>query len=136
MAKLAVCAAVLLVLLVALSESSKSDFANDSLLHDDTQLCTFFHSEVGHYVCPMRFCCTQYQETQVPVKMLKSYRIQDNTGYCNIKAVVFRTKRNKNVCVWEITDVPLFIFKRKKKTKNNIGHLNQMAQGSKVPKKS
>ncbi|XP_008280481.1 C-C motif chemokine 16-like [Stegastes partitus] len=69
MAKLAVCAAVLLVLLVALSESS-----------------------------PMRFCCTQYQETQVPVKMLKSYRIQDNTGYCNIKAVVFRTKRNKNVC--------------------------------------
>uniref|UniRef100_A0A3B5BC07 Chemokine interleukin-8-like domain-containing protein n=1 Tax=Stegastes partitus TaxID=144197 RepID=A0A3B5BC07_9TELE len=46
----------------------------------------------------LKFCCTQYQETQVPVKMLKSYRIQDNTGYCNIKAVVFRTKRNKNVC--------------------------------------
>uniref|UniRef100_A0A3B5BD85 Chemokine interleukin-8-like domain-containing protein n=1 Tax=Stegastes partitus TaxID=144197 RepID=A0A3B5BD85_9TELE len=47
---------------------------------------------------PMRFCCIQYQETKVLVKVLKSYRIQDNTGYCNIKAVVFRMKRNKDFC--------------------------------------
>uniref|UniRef100_A0A3B5BNK1 Chemokine interleukin-8-like domain-containing protein n=1 Tax=Stegastes partitus TaxID=144197 RepID=A0A3B5BNK1_9TELE len=45
---------------------------------------------------PMRFCCIQYQETKVLVKVLKSYRIQDNTGYCNIKAVVM--KRNKDFC--------------------------------------
>ncbi|XP_023124655.1 eotaxin [Amphiprion ocellaris] len=69
MAKLAVCAAVLLLLLVAPSETS-----------------------------PPRFCCTRYQETQVPVKMLKSYRIQDDMGHCNIKAVVFKTKRNKDLC--------------------------------------
>uniref|UniRef100_A0A3P8SRH8 Chemokine interleukin-8-like domain-containing protein n=1 Tax=Amphiprion percula TaxID=161767 RepID=A0A3P8SRH8_AMPPE len=47
---------------------------------------------------PPRFCCTRYQETQVPVKMLKSYRIQDDMGHCNIKAVVFKTKRNKDLC--------------------------------------
>ncbi|XP_042353044.1 C-C motif chemokine 20 [Plectropomus leopardus] len=67
MAKLAVCVSVMLVLLVALTESS-----------------------------PM--CCTQYQEHPVPVKLLKYYRIQEITDYCNIKAIIFRTVKNKLLC--------------------------------------
>uniref|UniRef100_A0AAQ5ZS73 Chemokine interleukin-8-like domain-containing protein n=1 Tax=Amphiprion ocellaris TaxID=80972 RepID=A0AAQ5ZS73_AMPOC len=55
-------------------------------------------SQVNSINSPPRFCCTRYQETQVPVKMLKSYRIQDDMGHCNIKAVVFKTKRNKDLC--------------------------------------
>uniref|UniRef100_A0AAQ5YHZ7 Chemokine interleukin-8-like domain-containing protein n=1 Tax=Amphiprion ocellaris TaxID=80972 RepID=A0AAQ5YHZ7_AMPOC len=62
--------------------------------------CLWFYSEsvLLFFKGPPRFCCTRYQETQVPVKMLKSYRIQDDMGHCNIKAVVFKTKRNKDLC--------------------------------------
>nr|XP_046264127.1 C-C motif chemokine 20 [Scatophagus argus] len=44
------------------------------------------------------FCCTQYQETPLPVQALKYYKIQRDTDYCNIKAVIFRTKRKRLVC--------------------------------------
>ncbi|XP_078120074.1 C-C motif chemokine 20 [Sander vitreus] len=67
MAKLTVWVSIMLVLLVALSESSP-------------------------------FCCTQYQENPIPVKFLKYYRIQEVTDYCNIKAIIFKTWRNKLVC--------------------------------------
>lgn len=33
-------------------------------------------------------CCTHYHEESVPVRMLKYYKIQDDTGYCKIKAVM------------------------------------------------
>ncbi|XP_067460749.1 C-C motif chemokine 20 [Thunnus thynnus] len=69
MAKLAVCVSVLLVLLVALNESSS-----------------------------MRSCCTKYQEKPIPVGRLIGYTIQEITDYCNIKAVMFKTVRNKLVC--------------------------------------
>nr|XP_020471669.1 C-C motif chemokine 16-like [Monopterus albus] len=69
MAKLAVCVSVLLVLLVAMSESK-----------------------------PMKSCCTQYHPSPVPFKVLKYYRIQDNKQYCNIKAIIFTTVRNRLVC--------------------------------------
>ncbi|XP_030608793.1 C-C motif chemokine 20 [Archocentrus centrarchus] len=68
MAKLAVCVSVMLVLLLAaLSESS-----------------------------PRKYCCTQYQETPVPVKRLKSYTVQDD--YCKIRAIIFKTVKNRPVC--------------------------------------
>ncbi|XP_035527245.1 C-C motif chemokine 20 [Morone saxatilis] len=69
MAKLAVCVSIILVLLVALGESS-----------------------------PVKFCCTQYNEHPVPVKVLKNFKIQKVTGFCNIKAVIFRTSKNKLLC--------------------------------------
>ncbi|XP_038550754.1 C-C motif chemokine 20-like [Micropterus salmoides] len=69
MAKLTVCVSVILVLLVALGESS-----------------------------PMRLCCTQYQDHPIPVKVLKYYRIQEVTEACNIKAVIFKTVRNRLLC--------------------------------------
>ncbi|XP_030259633.1 C-C motif chemokine 2 [Sparus aurata] len=43
-------------------------------------------------------CCTRYQDHPIPVKRLKNYIIQEDTGYCNIKAVIFRTIKNKPVC--------------------------------------
>uniref|UniRef100_A0A8C4D6D6 Chemokine interleukin-8-like domain-containing protein n=1 Tax=Dicentrarchus labrax TaxID=13489 RepID=A0A8C4D6D6_DICLA len=45
-----------------------------------------------------KFCCTQYHEHPVPVKVLKSYQIQKDTGFCNIKAVIFRTAKKKLLC--------------------------------------
>ncbi|XP_078144058.1 monocyte chemotactic protein 1B [Centroberyx gerrardi] len=71
MPRLAVCLSTLLVLvaLVALGESS-----------------------------PKRFCCTQYTENPIQKRMLIHYRIQEDTGVCNIKAVVFRTMKGKLVC--------------------------------------
>lgn len=33
-------------------------------------------------------CCTRYQDHPIPVKRLKNYIIQEDTGYCNIKAVM------------------------------------------------
>ncbi|KAM7400760.1 hypothetical protein PAMA_005107 [Pampus argenteus] len=69
MAKLAVCVSILLVLLVALSESS-----------------------------PVKNCCTQYHENPIPVKLLKYYTVQEITHFCNIKAVIFRTVKNRLLC--------------------------------------
>ncbi|XP_053186297.1 C-C motif chemokine 20 [Scomber japonicus] len=69
MAKLAVCVSVLLVLLVALSETS-----------------------------PTKSCCTQYHDKPIPLRALKIYTIQEITGFCNIKAVIFRTIKDKQVC--------------------------------------
>ncbi|TWW73240.1 hypothetical protein D4764_15G0006340 [Takifugu flavidus] len=34
------------------------------------------------------FCCTQYHENPVSVEILKFYMIQEDTGYCNIRAVM------------------------------------------------
>ncbi|XP_049889553.1 eotaxin [Epinephelus moara] len=67
MAKLTVCVSMMLLLLVALSESS-----------------------------PM--CCTEYQENRIPVKFLKYYKIQEITDNCNIKAVIFKTVKNRLLC--------------------------------------
>ncbi|XP_076600224.1 C-C motif chemokine 20 [Chaetodon auriga] len=69
MAKLAVFVSIMLVLLVSLGDSS-----------------------------PLSACCTQYHESPVPVRLLKCYAIQDDTDYCNIKAVIFKTVRNKLLC--------------------------------------
>ncbi|KAM8727081.1 C-C motif chemokine 20 [Acanthopagrus schlegelii] len=68
MAKLALCVSVILVLLVALGESKG------------------------------RLCCTRYQENPVAEKRLKNYMIQEVTGFCNIKAVIFKTIKNRPVC--------------------------------------
>uniref|UniRef100_A0A3Q3X0C6 Chemokine interleukin-8-like domain-containing protein n=1 Tax=Mola mola TaxID=94237 RepID=A0A3Q3X0C6_MOLML len=45
-----------------------------------------------------RFCCTQYYENPVPVKRLKFYKIQKDTDYCNIKAVIFKPMKGKPFC--------------------------------------
>uniref|UniRef100_A0A3P8W9E0 C-C motif chemokine n=1 Tax=Cynoglossus semilaevis TaxID=244447 RepID=A0A3P8W9E0_CYNSE len=49
------------------------------------------------FKCP-RMCCTQYNEKPIPVKFLKYYKVQEMRGYCNIKAVVFTTLKNRFVC--------------------------------------
>ncbi|XP_037644364.1 C-C motif chemokine 20-like [Sebastes umbrosus] len=67
MAKLAVCVSILLVVLVALSDSSP-------------------------------ICCTEYQDTPIPVKFMKHYRMQEVTANCNIKAVIIKTKKNRLFC--------------------------------------
>ncbi|KAM9349833.1 C-C motif chemokine 20 [Symphorus nematophorus] len=68
MAKLVLCVSIILVLLVAQGVSS-----------------------------PMVGCCTQYHESAVPVKVLKSYTIQRD-DYCNIKAVIFKTVKKRFIC--------------------------------------
>ncbi|XP_041805908.1 eotaxin [Chelmon rostratus] len=69
MAKLIVCVSIMLVLLVVPGESS-----------------------------PVSACCTQYHESPVPVRLLKCYTIQEDTDYCNIKAIIFKTRKNKLLC--------------------------------------
>ncbi|XP_026170076.1 C-C motif chemokine 20 [Mastacembelus armatus] len=68
MAKFVVCLSVLL-LLVVLSESK-----------------------------PMKSCCTQYHESPIPFKALQHYTVQDEKQNCNIKAIIFTTKKNRLVC--------------------------------------
>ncbi|XP_056276852.1 C-C motif chemokine 20-like [Pseudoliparis swirei] len=67
MRKLILCVSVMLVLLVALSNSS-------------------------------RICCRQYQHKPIHVKFLKHYTIQKLTDYCNIKAIIFKTLKNRPLC--------------------------------------
>ncbi|XP_068605393.1 C-C motif chemokine 20 isoform X2 [Brachionichthys hirsutus] len=43
-------------------------------------------------------CCTQYHESPVPKKFLKYYRVQRDTDYCNLNAVIFMTVKNKLLC--------------------------------------
>ncbi|XP_070830174.1 C-C motif chemokine 20 [Chaetodon trifascialis] len=69
MAKLAVYGSIMLMLLVALGDSS-----------------------------PLSVCCTRYHESPVPVRLLKYYTIQDDVDYCNIKAIIFKTVKNKLLC--------------------------------------
>ncbi|KAM9844441.1 C-C motif chemokine 20 [Aulostomus maculatus] len=69
MAKLAVCVSLLLLVLAAQSESK-----------------------------PVKVCCTKYQQNEVPVKALKFYTILEDTGFCNLKAVIFMTKRKGPLC--------------------------------------
>uniref|UniRef100_A0A8C2X232 C-C motif chemokine n=2 Tax=Cyclopterus lumpus TaxID=8103 RepID=A0A8C2X232_CYCLU len=67
MRKLILCVSVILVLLVALSDTSL-------------------------------ICCTQYQKNPIPVKFLKYYKIQKLTDHCNIKAIIFKTLKNRLLC--------------------------------------
>ncbi|XP_062261154.1 C-C motif chemokine 20 [Platichthys flesus] len=69
MGKLTVCVSVLLLLLMTLSESSR-----------------------------VNACCTQYQETPIPVRFLRCYTIQGVKDFCNLKAVIFKTVKNRFVC--------------------------------------
>ncbi|XP_019117716.2 C-C motif chemokine 16 isoform X1 [Larimichthys crocea] len=69
MAKLIVCVSITLVLLVVLCESSR----------------------------PIP-CCTEYYDKRIPLKVIKSYSVQENTGYCNIRAVIFKLINNRPVC--------------------------------------
>ncbi|XP_031710373.1 eotaxin-like [Anarrhichthys ocellatus] len=43
-------------------------------------------------------CCRQYQENLIPVKFLKCYKIQKVTDHCNIKAIIFKTLKNRLLC--------------------------------------
>ncbi|XP_060940933.1 C-C motif chemokine 8 [Limanda limanda] len=69
MGKLTVCVSVLLMMMTTLSESS--------------------------YMNP---CCTQYNENPIPVRFLRCYIVQEVTNFCNLKAVIFKTLKNKFVC--------------------------------------
>ncbi|XP_041848415.1 C-C motif chemokine 20 [Melanotaenia boesemani] len=43
-------------------------------------------------------CCTEYHESPIGFKHLKNYTIQEVTGYCNIKAVIFQLLKGKFAC--------------------------------------
>uniref|UniRef100_A0AAZ1X875 Chemokine interleukin-8-like domain-containing protein n=1 Tax=Oreochromis aureus TaxID=47969 RepID=A0AAZ1X875_OREAU len=43
-----------------------------------------------------KYCCTRYQQKPVPVKWLKSYTVQDDN--CNIRAIIFKTVKNRHIC--------------------------------------
>ncbi|XP_068557743.1 C-C motif chemokine 7-like [Cebidichthys violaceus] len=43
-------------------------------------------------------CCRRYQENPISVKFLKHYKIQKVTDHCNIKAIIFKTLKNRLLC--------------------------------------
>ncbi|XP_029970032.1 C-C motif chemokine 20 [Salarias fasciatus] len=43
-------------------------------------------------------CCTRYSKTPMPVKLLTACTPQTDLGACNIKAIIFRTVKNRLVC--------------------------------------
>uniref|UniRef100_A0A8C7WQR7 Chemokine interleukin-8-like domain-containing protein n=1 Tax=Oryzias sinensis TaxID=183150 RepID=A0A8C7WQR7_9TELE len=43
-------------------------------------------------------CCTRYQSNHFPVQRLKSYRVQEDTGNCNIRAIIFLTVKGRVFC--------------------------------------
>ncbi|GCC35478.1 hypothetical protein chiPu_0013963 [Chiloscyllium punctatum] len=43
-------------------------------------------------------CCLTTSPSQIPLKILHSYRIQLPSDGCKVHAVVFRTKKNKQLC--------------------------------------
>uniref|UniRef100_A0A3P9JHG5 Chemokine interleukin-8-like domain-containing protein n=1 Tax=Oryzias latipes TaxID=8090 RepID=A0A3P9JHG5_ORYLA len=47
-----------------------------------------------------KLCCTRYQSTgnHFPVQRLKSYRVQEDTGNCNIRAIIFLTVKGRVFC--------------------------------------
>uniref|UniRef100_A0A3B3HKM7 Chemokine interleukin-8-like domain-containing protein n=1 Tax=Oryzias latipes TaxID=8090 RepID=A0A3B3HKM7_ORYLA len=48
----------------------------------------------------LKLCCTRYQSTgnHFPVQRLKSYRVQEDTGNCNIRAIIFLTVKGRVFC--------------------------------------
>uniref|UniRef100_A0A3P9MDF7 Chemokine interleukin-8-like domain-containing protein n=1 Tax=Oryzias latipes TaxID=8090 RepID=A0A3P9MDF7_ORYLA len=69
-----------------------------------------------------KLCCTRYQSTgnHFPVQRLKSYRVQEDTGNCNIRAIIFLTVKGRVFCAnpkqqWVIEHWPNKIYKRKNK---------------------
>uniref|UniRef100_A0A8C7WQF1 Chemokine interleukin-8-like domain-containing protein n=1 Tax=Oryzias sinensis TaxID=183150 RepID=A0A8C7WQF1_9TELE len=45
-----------------------------------------------------KLCCTRYQSNHFPVQRLKSYRVQEDTGNCNIRAIIFLTVKGRVFC--------------------------------------
>ncbi|XP_060698418.1 eotaxin-like [Hemiscyllium ocellatum] len=43
-------------------------------------------------------CCLTTSSSKIPFNILQSYRIQLPSDGCKIRAVVFRTKKNKQLC--------------------------------------
>ncbi|XP_075043126.1 C-C motif chemokine 21-like [Mixophyes fleayi] len=43
-------------------------------------------------------CCLMTRDKEIPFKNVQCYFRQDLSTGCNIDAVVFRTRRNKNLC--------------------------------------
>ncbi|XP_015216549.1 C-C motif chemokine 20-like [Lepisosteus oculatus] len=44
------------------------------------------------------YCCTGYSKSQLPFSRIKGYTIQTVHGICNIRAIIFHTIKNKDVC--------------------------------------
>uniref|UniRef100_A0A3B4YKN8 C-C motif chemokine n=1 Tax=Seriola lalandi dorsalis TaxID=1841481 RepID=A0A3B4YKN8_SERLL len=72
----------------------------------------------------VKVCCTQYNENPIPFKKLRYYVVQDS-NFCNIKAIIFVTVKNKlvcvnpdsilnNLCYVNLSHVFLFVFLEKK----------------------
>uniref|UniRef100_A0A3B4UY71 C-C motif chemokine n=1 Tax=Seriola dumerili TaxID=41447 RepID=A0A3B4UY71_SERDU len=63
-------------------------------------LASFFAEMFVVFFCKgqVKVCCTEYNENPIPFKRLRYYVVQDN-NFCNIKAIIFVTVKNRLVCV-------------------------------------
>lgn len=114
MAKLAVCVFVLL-LLIALGETSKCGFPRDFLLHiyvfiNNCNLLLYYviylkhqaSHKMGLQVCVSSKmfvilalfkggkvpCCVTYQQDRIKFRFLKSYKVQEDINGCDLRAIM------------------------------------------------
>ncbi|XP_053556962.1 C-C motif chemokine 21 [Bombina bombina] len=43
-------------------------------------------------------CCLKVSKKEIPFKNVKCYKLQDKWTGCNLKAVIFVTRRNRHLC--------------------------------------
>ncbi|XP_013877170.1 eotaxin [Austrofundulus limnaeus] len=43
-------------------------------------------------------CCVTYQGHRIPHKFLKSYKVQEDTNRCNLRAIIFKMVNGKTFC--------------------------------------
>ncbi|XP_006833678.1 PREDICTED: c-C motif chemokine 13 [Chrysochloris asiatica] len=60
-------------------------------------------------------CCFTFPSRKIPLQMLRSYR--NTTSHCSQKAVIFRTKRAKEICA----------NPKEKWVQSHMKHLEQMS---------
>ncbi|XP_035279682.1 C-C motif chemokine 20a.3 [Anguilla rostrata] len=68
-------------------------------------------------------CCTTYSHSELELKYIKGFSIQDNRGRCHINAVIFHTIKGRKVCAdptkdWVIERIQQLRNKVQKMTKN------------------
>ncbi|KAF7222688.1 C-C motif chemokine 4 [Nothobranchius furzeri] len=90
MTKLAVCVSVTL-LLIALSQAT-----------------------------PRTPCCTNYQIKRIPLRFLTNYTIQEDTGGCRLKAIIFTVLPNNIACgnpyePWVITAMKAIVSRNNRR---------------------
>ncbi|KAM4709650.1 C-C motif chemokine 19-like [Discoglossus pictus] len=60
--------------------------------------CFWAASQVSGNTGVANDCCLKVSKKEIPLKNVRCYRVQDEVSGCNIRAVVFTTRKNKNLC--------------------------------------